>query len=190
MTANAYPSVTLTSLEVDTLKIVSAPFQKSLAILLLVPALLLCAGCGKKDKTQESAPPAPSSEGPDQTIKFKDDKGQEMTIDVGRNKGRALPKGFPDDFPICAHTGVTSQVISVPDSTMFTLSFNASDSAEDVAAFYEKALPEKGYDVKATMSMDDATHFVIEKGEKIAGNVVIAQEDAQVVVSVTLQVQK
>ena len=187
------------------------PIRKTLGALLLVGALMAPLGCAKKDEQSDAPAPSRSDQGPTETFTIKGEDGKEVTIQFSEEgEGRAvlktkgddgeevffetgldsLPAGFPKDFPVCDNTKVTGQVMNIEDATVFTVSLNADDDIEKVAAFYQKNLPEKGYEVKATMAMGGATHIVFEKGDNVAGSVTITKEDDQTVVAISLQTKK
>lgn len=57
----------------------------------------------------------------------------------------SLPKGFPSDIPV--YPGATAQnALSLPGTSFVT--FSSSTSADDVLAYYRRALQEKGWSVR------------------------------------------
>ena len=122
------------------------------------------------------------------TVTVKGAEGKEsVTVEIAAPQ---LPDNFPKDFPL--FKGAKSSVATVVDSAglHFTVTMEISDAVAKVVDFYNKALPENGYDITATMAMAEGTMLHFKKGEKTTGVVTIAPDDGKATAAVVVTIEK
>jgi hypothetical protein len=114
-------------------------------------------------------------------VNIKTEEGETIKVSYGEDK---LPDNFPKDVPIYSPSKVMmSQTIDSKKRIMASLS--TEDDPSEVAQFYKKVLPQKGWKIKGEMSMGNM--FLIQGGKgEIALNVTINREDQKTIVSLVI----
>jgi hypothetical protein len=121
------------------------------------------------------------------TLTITDSEGK--TTDLIK-MAKDVPDDFPKDFPLYEGAELSSVRTEDSDALNFVITQQTGDSASTLAEWYKKALPEKGFKVTTTLAMPTGTMISFEKGEKVAGAVVIGTQGGKTVANVTVAIRK
>ena len=172
------------------------------AVALVVVAVAV-GGCGKEESEEAPAEPALDVESPSPgaavtidahgeggesgrlTITKKGEEGETQLLEYGLP---GVPEGFPKDFPVYEGADVTGGRMTGADGEAYMLTLTTEDDVAAVAEYYKKALPEKGYSIKSTMSMPEGQVLMFQKGEDSGGTVTVASGDEGTVAHIQLSV--
>jgi len=95
-------------------------------------------------------------------------KTNEGTVEAESSKEK-VPSGFPSQFPI--YEGATvknSSKVTSPQGTVFTVTWEVSDAADQVADFYKDKLPANGYTITNTVESGGQVSMVLENNGAVS----------------------
>lgn len=108
------------------------------------------------------------------------DEGKTLNLSYGKD---SIPENFPKDVPLYSPAEVKmSQII---DANKSVISLVTNDEVSKVAAFYQKELPAKGWNVKNEMNMGNMSLLHLEKGNR-ALNVTVNRSDKGTIISMVM----
>ena len=109
-------------------------------------------GCGKSERTPETAAKAPAS--------------------GGGEKGSSLPVDFPKDVPILRNATVK---VAVSQGDRMLVHLYTTTSVSDAAKFYDAELKSQGWQIESTSKASEMSSVSARKGNTRCG-VTIAKE--------------
>lgn len=134
---------------------------------------------GKTTKPERQAETTPGS----QTAGEKMLEGQ---AEVRESQGK-LPLGFPEEFPIYKGAELIKALKTVSEEgKSFHVILETSDGQSVVAEYYERSLPENGFDIEASLEAPDEEVFTLKQGRKEVGLVHVYAEDSRTIIDIAL----
>ena len=113
--------------------------------------------------------------------------GTETVLEVGKS---ALPKGFPEDFPVYEAKTLSGGKSEESESITYVVELETSDSVSKVADWYKNAIVEKGYKVTSSMTVGEDTSMVAFEKGNLSGIVTVNSSDGKTGIAITLQESK
>ena len=171
-----------------------SPVIAVLALVCLIAAVSLTAGCSKSEKPAAPAPAAPAGGGSITVPAPGGEKaalpGAEGLKNLAATVAEKIPSGFPTDFPLYEGATKNFTTATTAEGTSYTVTLDTPDAAQKVIDFFTKALPEKGYPLGMTMDVPNGTMMHFAKGEKTSGAVTITTDAGKTKAAVTLMMAK
>lgn len=134
-------------------------------LLVLVCALLglgALSGCAKisENAIEDATGVRVDEDGSSVTIEGED--GSTITYD---DEGTELPEDYPDDVPVYDGTIDSSWETKDEKGTTYAIAIKTTDATEDVVAWYEEQLADKGWEIKTTFKDESSGMVSAEKDD-------------------------